>query len=203
MTTQNLPTLSRGNATQCSFSLVPNTQTFESPLNKTVQTYELPGARWLFAATWQNLNQLDARAFKVWLAILRGAAGRFYAGDLSHKSPSGHAVGSGTVSGAAQTGISIITHWTGVSNQTGWLLPGDYVEIGGELKIVTASIPITSGNLATIVFEPPLRTSPADASAIVIVNPMAVFRLNDDKQDIANIDPDRHPTITIAATEVF
>jgi hypothetical protein len=203
MNTQNLPTLSRGNATQCTFGLQPNTQTFESPLNKTIQTYELPGARWLFTATWQNLNQLDARAFKAWLAILRGAAGRFYASDLSHKAPSGHATGSGLVYGASQTGNSIVTVWAGVPNQTGWLLSGDYVGIGGELKIVSASIPITSGNHATIVFEPPMRAVPTDASVIVINNPAATFRLNDDKQDIANIDPDRHPTITIAATEVF
>jgi hypothetical protein len=137
------------------------------------------------------------------MASLRGAAGRFYAGDLSHQVPSGYATGAGTVSGANQVGISVVTHWTGVANQANWFLPGDYVEIGGELKVVTAAVSITSGNLATIAFEPPLRTSPTNGSTIYFVAPTATFRLNDDKQDIANIDPDRHPTITIAATEVF
>ncbi len=202
MTTLNLPTLNRANASQCTFSLQANTQTFESPLNKSVQTYELPGARWLFTATWQNLNQIDARAFKAWLARLRGAAGRFYAGDLTHKTPSGYATGAGTVSGAGQTGNAIVTHW-GVANQSNWLLPGDYVEIGGELKIITAIAAVDGSGLSTLTFEPPMRISPADTSLLVIVEPLATFRLNDDKQDTANFDPDRHPTITISATEVF
>ena len=200
---ENLPSLSRANASQCTFSLQANTQTFESPLNKTVQTYELPGARWLFTATWQNLNQVDARAFKAWLAKLRGASGRFYAYDLSHKSPSGYASGTGLVYGAAQVGVSISTLWSGVTSQPYWLLPGDYIGVGGELKIVTAIANVDSNHLATITFEPPLRVSPTDATPITIYAPYATFRLNDDKQDAANIDPDRHPTITIAGTEVF
>jgi hypothetical protein len=203
MTIENLPILSRGNATQCLLSLQPLTQTFESPLNRVTQTYELPGARWYFTATWQNLKEADARAFKAWLAKLRGAAGRFYASDLTHKTPSGVATGSGLVNGANQTGKSIVTSWSGATSVNNWLLAGDYIGIGNELKIVTATANVDGSHLCTITFEPPLRSSPADNSAIVIAAPTAIFRLNDDKQDAANIDPDRHPTITIAATEVF
>ena len=202
MTTIYLPTLSRINATQVKFSLTPNTQVFESPLNKIIQTYELPGARWLFNATWQNLKEADARIFQAWIASLRGMAGRFYAYDLSHPSPRGAATGAGTVSGANQVGNSVLTYWTGVTNQSNWFLPGDYIGIGGELKIVTVASAL-SAHLSTVYFEPAIRTSPGDTSPVVISAPKATFRLNDDNQDAINIDPDRHPTISISATEVF
>jgi hypothetical protein len=202
MTILSLPTLARANTSQCTFGLQPNTQTFESPLNKTVQTYELPGARWLLTATWQNLNQADARIFKAWLAKLRGAAGRFYAYDMAHKTPSGNVTGSGTVYGASQTGTSLVTAW-GTSSISNWFLPGDYFSVNNELKIITAVISLDGSGHATLVFEPPLRSSPTDSSAIIIASPTAIFRLNDDKQDVANFDPDRHPTITISATESF
>lgn len=203
MTTLNLPALTRANATQCKLSLQPNTQSFESPLNKTVQTYELPGARWLLTATWQNLGEADARIFKAWLAKLRGAAGRFYAFDLSHKSPRGTANTFGYVRGAGQTGASINTSWGSITSRNGWLLPGDYIAIGIELKIVTATVNIDGSGYATISFEPPLRSSPADNAIITTYEPTAIFRLNDDNQDAFNFDPERHPSITIAATEVF
>lgn len=203
MTTQNLPTLTRrGNATQCSFSLMPNTQTFESPLNRAIQTYELPGARWILSATWQNLCETDARIFKAWLAKLRGAAGRFYGYDLSYRGPRGTANADGTVFGAGQTGGSIVTAWAGATI-TGWLMPGDYVEIAGELKIVTAQVDIDGSNHATIAIEPPMRTSPANGSAVDVLNPTAVFRLENDEQDGLNFDPDRHPSLTITAVEVI
>ena len=227
MTILSLPVLSRKNATSCTFSLVANTQTFESPLNKSVQTYELPGARWTFSATWQNLTEGDARVLKAWLLKLRGQAGRFYAYDLSHKTVAGQAVygGDGTVYGAGQVGRSLVTLWsppaitadstlytadeTITIDQTyyssvHWLLPGDYFNVNGELKMITDVIPLTpTSNLATITFEPPMRVAPADGAVVTITAPKAVFRLKDDKQDNFTFDPERKPSITISGEEVF
>lgn len=225
MTTLNLPTISRRNATQFELALVPNTQTFESPLNKSVQTGDLPGARWHLTATWENLLETDARAVKAWLAKLRGAAGRFYCCDLSHKQPSGKAIGSGAVWGADQGGRAIVTAWivptatadsmiiTGdtddftIDAEAGdvplWLLPGDYCGINGELKLITDVSPLDEAGRSTLVFEPPLRAAPADNAEIVISAPTAVFRLADDAQDKFNFDPQRRPSVTITAIEVF
>jgi hypothetical protein len=97
----------------------------------------------------------------------------------------------------------VSTSWPAATSVSRWLLPGDYVGIGGELKIITAVANVDGSHLATLTFEPPLRTSPADITPIVIAAPTAIFRLNDDKQDTVNIDPDRHPSITISAQEVF
>jgi len=203
MTTLYLPTLSRGNATECNFALQPNTQTFESPLNKTAQTYELPGAKWLFTATWANLSEADARIFKAWLAQLRGQAGRFYAGDLSHKTPSGCASGGVKAHAIAAAGATTLsTEWT-LTSTSNVLLPGDYIQIGTEIKIITTAASTNGSALAILTFEPPLRTAVAINDAVTYSTPLAIFRLNDDKQDNFNFDPERRPSITLSATEVF
>ena len=202
MATINLPTLQQA-PFSCSFVLVPNTQTFESPLNRTVQTLELPGARWKLRYEYKNLRfDSDHRALKVFLAQLRGMAGRFYGFDYSHQTPNGSALGSGLVKGAGQTGASIATYnWT--PNQSDCLLPGDYVGINGEVKLVVSTVVTDSSGEATIVFEPPLRNVlPAD-TPIITYRPSATFMLVDDKQDQFLVDPERKPSISFEAIEVF
>ena len=195
------PTLSKA-PTVCRFSLVPNTQTFESPLNRTVQTVDLPGARWSFGLEYRAISLADARILKAFLAQLRGRAGRFYLGDYTHKTPAGTALGSGMVKGANQTGSSLITdNWT--PNQAALFLPGDYVGINGELKIITQTIAADALGEATLVFEPPLRTSPVDDTVLVTSNPKCTFMLKDDEQDQIIIDPERRPTLALEGMEVF
>lgn len=203
MSTLTFPTLlDRTNATTCTFSLVANTQTFQSPLNKTTQTSELPGARWMAALDFNSLTERDARLLKAFLAQLRGAAGRFYLGDLSYRGPRGTAAGAGLVKGASQSGGSIVTDgWT--ANQSGLFLPGDYVGVGGELKIVTVTASSDSSGNSTITFEPPQRVAPTDNSTIVVTRPPCVMRLKDDTQDKLLFDPERRPSLHLECEEVF
>lgn len=202
MATLTLPTLARLAPTVVSFRLFYNTQSFESPLNRTVQTLELPGARWMATIEYKNLQESDARILKAFLAQLRGAAGRFYLGDLSHGTPSGTALGNPLVKGASQVGTSLVTDgWT--PDQTSLLFPGDYFSVNGELKLVTAVCVSDGSGNATITFEPPLRAAPADNAPLTVINPVATFRLKDDEQDQMQIDPDRFPTVTFEAVETF
>ena len=202
MPTLTLPTLTRTAPTVVSFRLLHNTQSFESPLNRTVQTLELPGARWQAVVEWKNLVEADARIFKAFLASLRGAAGRFYLGDLSHGTPAGTALGTPLVKGASQTGTSLVTDgWS--AGQTSLLLPGDYFSVNGELKIITAVCTSDGSGNATLSFAPPLRSAPADNAPITVINPVATFRLKDDEQDQIQIDPDRFPSVSFEAVEVF
>jgi hypothetical protein len=181
---------------------MPNTQAFESPLNRTVQTVELPGARWTFTLEYRSISHTDARILKAFFAQLRGMAGRFYLGDRSHKTPAGTAAGTPVVKGAAQTGATLITDgWT--PSQANLLLPGDYIGVNGELKIITATCSSDVSGNATLVFEPPLRYSPADNAAITVSSPVCVMRLADDEQDQIVIDPERRPTVTFEGMEVF
>jgi len=196
------PTLASGTPVQFSSSLVPNTQIFTSPLNRTTQTAELPGARWQAEASWQNLPHSDARLLKAFLARLRGAAGRFYFWDMSHPAPSGTALGAGVVNGASQAGASIITNgWT--INQANLFAVGDYIGIGGELKVVTVQAASDAAGASTITFEPPLRSAPANGSPIVIAAPTCVMRLADDKQDGFVFSGPLSASPKIACVEVF
>lgn len=202
MSTQSFPTLTRTAPTVVNFALIPNTQIFTSPINRSTQTLELPGARWRAKMEYRNVLESDARILKAFFAKLRGASGRFYLADMSHKTPAGTALGSGIVKGAAESGSSISTDgWT--ANQTSLLLPGDYVGIGGELKIITTAISSDGTGNATITFEPPLRSTPADNSAIVVTMPTCIMRLENDEQDQVDIDPERCPSITINCVETF
>lgn len=201
MSTLTFPTLSAAPAV-CRFSLVPNTQRFESPLNRTVQTVELPGARWTATLEFRGISHADARTLKAFFAQLRGMAGRFYLGDYSHRTPAGSAAGTPLVNGASQTGSSLITDgWT--PSQSNLLLPGDYIGVNGELKIITAACSSDGSGNATLTFEPPLRAAPLDNAPITVAAPKCTMRLLDDEQDQIIIDPERRPTITFEAVEVF
>jgi len=202
MSVLNFPTLTRSAATITRFSLIANTQTFTSPLNKSVQTSELPGARWKASVTWSNLVEADARAMKAFLARLRGMAGRFYLYDHSHPMPSGTAAGTPLVKGASQTGNTLNTDgWT--ANQSGLLLPGDYLGVNGQMVMVTEPASADSGGNATITFEAPLRSSPADNLGIVTYQPTCTMMLIDDEQDQIEFDPERRPSVSIQCVEAF
>ena len=220
-----LPTISQRAPTQASFSLVANTQTFESPLNKSVQTYELPGARWAASWSYQNLTDADARILKAWLAKLRGQAGRFSCYDWTHKIPSGAATGGGVVFGAGQVGRTLIISGMVSPHTTDYradstevtcdsvatcdtsdlsaLVPGDYFEVNGELKLVTDFLDIDGAGNGVVFFEPPLRTSPPNGSYPTIIRPTCTMRLVDDKQDNMTFREQKRTDITISAVEVF
>jgi len=186
----------------CTFSLVANTQIFESPLNRTIQTVELPGARWVVKVGWNGLTKADARQVKAWLAKLRGMSGRFYFWDVSHESPSGTALGSPLVKGAGQSGCSLLTDgWD--ASQSALLLPGDYIGVGGELKIITDTIASDASGNATLVFEPPIRTSPGDNTQIIISQPKCVMRLKSDEEDQISFEPPKPPEFILECVEVF
>jgi len=162
------------------WQLVSNTQQFKSPFDGSIQSSELPGARWHVSLTFPNQTSSTARVLAAFLASLRGESGRFYLHDHTQPLPRGTIAGNPVVSGAAQTGASINT-----SGWTGTLLAGDMIGIGGELKMVTADV--TGPGL--IQFEPPLRQSPADASPIVTNKPTAVFKLTGDNQASWRVSP--------------
>lgn len=202
MSILNLPTISRTAPSHMVFALQPNTMSFESPLNKSVQTSELPGARWKSKFGWNNLTDADARLIKAWLNKLSGRAGRFYLGDSTHPVPAGTALGTPLVKGASQTGRTLLTDgWT--ANQSNLLLPGDYFSVGSQLCVITAPIASNGTGEATLQFEAPLRAAPADNLAIITTNPKCTMLLIDDSQDNFPFTERNVTSITIECLEAF
>lgn len=181
MATLTMPS-TPGNFRSARFGLVANTQVHRSPLDNSIQTLELTGARWKADYELAPLTRAEAAAWTAFLADLEGSAGRFFGFDPAAKTPRGSGVGdSPLVKGASQTGKSLITDaWT--INQTGLLLPGDFFTVNGELKIVTASVDSDGIGDATISFAPSLRASPADNAPLTLSNPTCTMRLVDGEQ---------------------
>lgn len=183
----------------CEFGLESNTQQTRSELNGAVQTLALPGDRWTATLTFTNKKDPDARVLRAFIASLRGQSGRFY---LTPPAYTRAGVGTGTplVKGAAQTGSSIITDgW--IAGETAVVAAGDYIQIGTELKMVTADANSDGSGNSTISFVPPLRVSPADNSAVVITSPKVIMCLADGNQARWQAQPTPIYAMAIACEE--
>lgn len=178
MTTLTFPTLSRL-PDVFDFGLTSNTMTHRSPLSQAVQTVEMPGARWRFSFTMNDLEEADTAQLQAFLAKLRGQAGRFYMYNMARPTPRGAATGTPKVNGASQTGTALITDGWAIS-QIGILKAGDFFGVNGELKMCVADCNSDGGGNATITFEPPLRASPAENADISVSSPTATFMLTAD-----------------------
>jgi hypothetical protein len=201
MTILTWPTLSRSGPPLLDWSLISNTQSFASPLSGAVQTVEMPGARWAFAFSLNSLDAADAALWRAFMARLRGQSGRFYMWNMARQTPRGAATGAPVVNGAGQTGTTVITSgWT--PSVAGILKAGDFIGIGGELKMVVADATSDGAGAATLTIEPPLRASPPHASAIITQRPTAIFKLDEDTARFTTTAPG-FDAVSIAATEAW
>lgn len=172
------PDLQKFDPASWDWSLLSNTQSFSSPLSRSVQTVEMPGGRWRVVYQMNSMIVADSALLRSFFAKLRGRAGRFYLHNMAHPTPRGSAGGAPVVSGAGQSGVSLAT--TGWPSSSTVLKEGDFFGVNGELKLCTADVVSNGSGEAVITFEPPLRSSPANAAAIVTNKPTAVFQLDED-----------------------
>ena len=87
---------------------------------------------------------------------------------------SGYAGADPLVAGASQLGNTIAAD--GVSISTLILKAGNFLTIGGELKVATSDATSSGSGAVTINFEPALRNSPADNAVIEIQAPTVKMR---------------------------
>lgn len=158
------------------FGLRSYTLDFQSSLTGGVQTVAMPGARWFATLTWEALRLADAARLQAMAVSLRGRANRLVLWNIARPSIRGIGGGTPLVNGAGQTGATI--NIDGLPSSTaGVYLAGDFLAIGGELKMVAADVNSNGSGQAAVTFEPPLRAAPADNSAIVTYQPTAKFIL--------------------------
>ncbi len=178
MTTLAWPTLTRAAPRMLDFALVPNTQSFSSPLSGAVQTVELPGARWKMSFMMENLTEADSALLQAFMVKLRGRAGRFTLHNFARAEPRGTQRGAPLVKGASQTGTTLAIDGCTVGAT---LLAGDFFAVNGELKMVVADATADGAGEMSLTFEPPLRSSPADNDALTLSQPPATFMLAGDE----------------------
>lgn len=161
------------------WSLRYNTQSYTSDLTGAQQTREQPGARWSVTMRFNNRWDKDARALQAFLVSLRGRAGRFFVTPADWK-PLGTAGGSPTLSVAATAGDDSVSTTGWDASQPEALLPGDYVEINGELKKVTQTVSADTNGDAVVNFAPPLRKDAGAGIAVVVDDPACTMMLEAD-----------------------
>lgn len=183
-------------------ALQANTQTFTSELNGATQTSALPGDKWTATITFTNRQGAEARTIWAFITSLRGRSGRFWFSPFDHPVPEGAAGGLPMVKGSGQTGSELIIDGC-TGNTTGWLLAGDYFQVGNELKLITEDIDTDASGNAVLKFVPPLRTSPADNAPIITSNPSCVMMLSDDQQARQQVQPGHIYALTMACEEAL
>lgn len=199
MTTLTWPTLTRSAPRDLDFSLVPNTQSFSSPLSGAVQTVEMPGARWKVSFMLENLAEADSALLQAFLVKLRGRAGRFYLHNFARSEPRGTQRGAPLVKGASQTGATLAIDGCTVGAT---LLAGDFIGVNGELKMVVADAAADGAGEMSLTIEPPLRSSPADNAALTLVQPTATFMLTTDESKWSTA-PGKFSTFAVDAIEAW
>lgn len=182
------------------FGLRFNTRAFTSPFNQATQTLELTGARWAATYTTPMLTRAQRAELQAFLIKLRGRANTFYAYDPDGKTPRGVMSGTPLVKGAGQTGNSL--NIDGCTNSiTGWGKAGDYFTVNGELKMLTADCNTNGSGETTLVFEPSLRSAPADNAVITVSTATCEMMLVDDNQAQWDSDENKLSSITFSGVE--
>lgn len=165
-----------------SWQLAGNNIGFTSPFTGDDQVVEFPGSRWIASLQFENVKDSTAPALESLIWSLNGRAGRiklwdFAAGYLSNPRI---VQGAPVVAAANQQGRLLTTR--------GWLPDvvvlrlGDWFEVNGELKRVTADCVSDGVGNATLRFTPMLRRPPPAGTPLTVDRPCGTFRLQDDKQ---------------------
>lgn len=154
----------------------------ESPFTLEGQSFKWPGRRFEMSF---RMPPFVSRAIAAdWIAFgaqLNGRYNLFLMGDPAAKTPRGVASGTPVVSGAGQTGNTLVTSgWT--PNTTNIMMKNDYIQIGTGAStrlymLVENANSDGSGN-ANLTIEPELRYSPANGETVIVNNPKGLFRLS-------------------------
>lgn len=166
-----------------SFRLVRIVSENESIFTGAQQVYQHQGEWWEGEVTFRTMRRADAALVQSFLAELRGKVGTFLYSD-----PDALALGTMgaggtiTVKGAGQTGNSLLVD--GMTLSTNDILKaGDYFQLNSgadsTLHMATQDLNSDGSGEGTLLFEPKIKTIPADNSAVVVSNPRGVFRLSE------------------------
>lgn len=203
MAVETFPTLSR-RPSAMQWGYADNAQSFVSPLDKTTQTLELVGTRWTLNMTYLELGEDDTAELQAFLGLLNGRSGRFYVPNFVKLTPKGSAQGNPSPSVAAPTaaGDSIIQTTNWVVNQPQVLKKSDLIQVGDELKLITADASSDSFGDAALSVFPPVRGVHSLGASIITNEPKARMRLVNGRNSWS-INPPILNSFRIVAIESF
>jgi hypothetical protein len=144
------------------------------------------------------MDAIQTGRLQGFLASLGGMAGRFTL--WPHGRPGGSAFAP-LVTGTMTNFRELPTKSWPVSTLV--LRAGDYLAVGGELKIVTADVSSSAGGLATVPVAPPFRNAPANNAAITLNKPRATMMLTADEYSVSMLPGRIAESIVVTAAEIF
>lgn len=198
----NMPS---NNLASVSMSLTNANAATESPFSLQQQIVGFDGQRWNLSFAPPPMVRNQAEEWNAFQLALRGIYGTFLAGDPAGILPRGSAGGVPLVKGAGQTGRQLIIDGA-TPNQTNWLRKGDYFQLGTGVnsrlyKLVENANSDGSGQVV-LVFEPSLRSSPADNAPLVVEGARGCFRMTSNTP-AWSVDTNKHYRISFDAIEVL
>lgn len=152
----------------------------------TLQVLAWPGGDWWTGqiALPKLRPGVETAIWNAFLAEVRGKLNVFLLGDSSYTGPHGSVKGQPLVNGLqSPMATTLVTKgWT--PNSYRLLLPGDYLQVGFRLHRVLDVVNSDANGDATISIWPSLRDTLADGQAIVLNEPVGLFRMADNKQSM-------------------
>lgn len=138
-----------------------NTRVFKSVFSGQIQTASSPGGYWAMSVDFPLLTEAQSKVLRAFQMSLDGQENRFYFRDFSFTGQADPAV-----TGTATQNSTTLTLSGSVT-----LLPGDYVQVGDELKMVI------SGSGTTYEVKPNFRKD-MTATNINTYKPAGIFILD-------------------------
>jgi hypothetical protein len=174
-----------GSAASVEFSFSDAVAIVSSPFTGQTQAQQWPGAdMWTGTVTLPPLTQNQADDWISFLMECRGMANAFQIGDPMKRMPRGAVSGVPVVDGSVTVvagGQTLLTRgWT--ASRFRLLVPGDYLQVGFRLHRVLDVVNSDANGKAAISIWPSLREVPTDGEAIVLNNPVGLFRLAANKR---------------------
>lgn len=163
------------------------------------QTQQWPGAdAWQAQITLPPMDRETAAPWRAFFAECQGMANVFqigdqgagqgverWAGNRRHRTLQGSnpVVDGATGNNPISSNVLYTKGWK--ASQYRIILPGDYLQIGYRLYMVEGQLPVNSdaNGKAQIQVYPSLRETPLDSTAIILTNPVGLFRLAENKRD--------------------
>jgi hypothetical protein len=158
---------------QLAFGLRTNVLVSTSPLNGTIDTLEIPGARWVGSMTLPPATYADQAVREALFSEIGGQANRVALWHFARPEPRGTMRGSPTLSATAAAGATSLSIATTTGNT---LLAGDMVKVGSQLVQVIADA-TAAASVLTVSVRPALRAQVASGGAVSWDKPTTTFIL--------------------------
>lgn len=191
------------------FGIRFNVQVSTSDLDGSVQTVELPGARWTMSISMTGLERNEGSAeMEAFLAQLRGGANRARVPVFKRLTPRGGWAGSPAVDNEvgsptlSQTGNTL---WARGFTPFTTVKAGDYFNVGtnGQLLMLTADGMADSSGLLQLSVEPAIRSAPSHLTALVSSNPVVPLMILTDPHSRWRLSPGDEAMHALDLVEVF